>query len=678
MPPAEQAAVPAAAPAAAPVCEAPSCHTAWLSATPASWWWRIGIGAFLAMNTMTIGLAVNTSEAGAGERRALHLVLLAMTLAVFALLGKPLVDGWIENWRARRLSLEPLFTLGLGGAFAASLLATLRGEGAVYYEVSSILLVIYSLGKILTGEAEHRAMQAVTLASGAAETCLVELPGGERVEKPVRDVQAGERLAVPAGCAVAVDGIIEQGEALCRSETVTGESFLVPKGPGDAAPAGLIPADGALWVRTTTNGSSRSLDRIAEAIARSRAAPSPLERTAARAARWLTPAVASAALLAALFWYLRSGADAALMNGLAVLVIACPCALGFATPLALWAAMARLGLRGAWLRNGEALERIAEADVAVFDKTGTLTSAAPRLAALRVSGASPLPREALLEMMALAEQLSGHPIAAAFRPFAPAGPPRFAARSVRLLPGQGIAAEAGDARTGRVYRLEAGLAAKLVAAGEEAEWRQLCEEARAGDSARLLAIRIDGRLAALAALEETLVADVAPLWESLEELGVESMVVSGDEAGRVQALGRRQAHASMQPLEKLELVRRLRAQGRKVLYIGDGINDAAAMAESHAALAVAGGAPLARETAHGLLQPDAVGRLPELLRIAREARRLARSNLAWAAAYNLTGIAVAAAGWLHPVFAALVMTCSSLMVVWRAAAFLAPDLEGRI
>jgi Cation transport ATPase len=144
-------------------------------------------------------------------------------------------------------------------------------------------------------------------------------------------------------------------------------------------------------------------------------------------------------------------------------------------PLALWAAMARLGLRGAWLRNGEALERIAEADVAVFDKTGTLTSAAPRLAALRVSGASPLPREALLEMMALAEQLSGHPIAAAFRPFAPAGPPRFAARSVRLLPGQGIAAEAGDARTGRVYRLEAGLAAKLVAAGEEAEWRQLCE-----------------------------------------------------------------------------------------------------------------------------------------------------------------------------------------------------------
>ncbi len=194
--------------------------------------------------------------------------------------------------------------------------------------------------------------------------------------------------------------------------------------------------------------------------------------------------------------------------------------------------------------------------------------------------------------------------------------------------------------------------------------------------ARLLAVSIDGRLAALAAIGESPVEELHALWQGLRELGVDSRVVSGDEPERVAVLGHPQFEARLAPLEKLALVRRLRAEGRKVLYVGDGINDAAAMAESHAALAVDTGAPLARECAHGAIRADAVPRLPELLRIARAARRLAKTNLAYAAAYNLAGITVAAAGWLHPVFAALVMTCSSLMVVWRAAAFLAPDLEG--
>lgn len=666
-----------AATASGAACQAPSCHTAWLSSTPASWWWRICISAFLAMNTMTVGLAVNTSEAGESERRAIHLALLALTLAVFALLGKPLLDGLVENARARRLSLEPLFALGLGGAFTASVLATWRGHGAVYYEVSSILLVIYSLGKVVTGEAENRALQAVSLAASAEETCLVQAAEGTHAEKRIADVQAGEVIAAPAGCAVAVDGIVERGSALCRVDTVTGESFLVAKSPGDAVPAGAVPTDAALWVRASAAGAQRSLDQIAAAIARSRAEPSPLERTAARAALWLTPLVAGSAVLAGLFWWLRAGADAALMNGLAVLVIACPCALGFATPLALWAAMSRFALRGAFLRNGEALERIAQCDVIVFDKTGTLTGVEPRLAAFVTAPGCPLAREELLEAVASVERLSGHPIAQAFRGCALAGTPRFDVHEVRLLPGQGIAAELRARQSGDRHELRLGMAGRLLAAEDAEAWESLRETAAAAPGARLLAVLWDGGLAALAALEEAPMPGLADLWRELRQAGIESLLVSGDEPDRVRALGHPDARASMQSLEKLELVRSLRKQGRKVLFIGDGINDAAAMAESHAALAVESGASLAREVAHGVLRAEAVPRVAELVRIARAARRLGRTNLAYAAAYNLTGIPVAAAGLLHPVFAALVMTCSSLMVVWRAAAFLSADLEAR-
>lgn len=666
---------PAAAQPSAPACAAPSCHAAWLSSTPASWWWRIGISAFLAMNTMTVGLAVNTSEATPSERRVLHLILLALTIAVFALLGKPLFDGLAENWRSRRLSLEPLFTLGLSGAFAASLLALWRGQGPVYFEVSSILLVIYSLGKVITGEAEQRALQAVSLSAITAETCLVQAPGGQWIETPVRDVAAGDLIAVPAGSPVPVDGAVERGAALCRTSAITGESFLAPKSPGDSVPAGAIPTDAALWIRASAPGAERSLDRIAGAIARSRATPSPSERAAARAALWLTPLVALASLLTAAFWLIRSGADAALMNGLSVLVIACPCALGFATPLALWAAMARFALRGAWLRNGEALERLAGARLVIFDKTGTLTGAELRLSAFLTTSGCPLSRETLLAAIAAAERLSGHPIAAAFQDTADPESAPLEVLDLRLLPGVGIAAEVHGPGARHTFDLRLGLAERILPPEDSASWRLLVETARPAPGARLLAVLLDHRLAALAALEEVPLPGLPALWQGLREDGLKSMVVSGDAEDRVRALGCPDARFSLDPLQKLDLVRSLQARGHKVLFVGDGINDAAAMAAAHAALAIESGASIALDTAHGILRPDAILRLPELLRIARAARQLARSNLLWAAAYNIAGISIAAAGLLHPVFAALVMTCSSLMVVWRAASFLTPDLE---
>lgn len=626
------------------------------------------------MNTMTVGLAVNTSEASAAERRALHWILLALTLAVFALLGKPLLEGLAENWRSRRLSLEPLFTLGLSGGFAASLAALWRGEGHVYFEVSSILLVIYSLGKVVTGEAEQRAMQAVSLSAITAESCLVQGPGGEWRETAVSQVAAGDIVAVPAGSPVPVDGIVERGAALCRTSAISGETFLAAKGPGDRVAAGVIPADAALWIRASAAGTERSLDRIGAAIAQSRAEPSRAERTASRAALWLTPTVALSALLTAMFWFWRSGAEAALMNGLAVLVVACPCALGFATPLALWAAMARFALRGAYLRNGEALERLAEADLAVFDKTGTLTGAEPRLARFVTVPDCPFGREGLLAWIAAAERLSGHPIAAAFRPHAGAEG-GFEILELRVLPGSGIAATIRMHASARTLDLRLGLAERFLAPADEERWETLEEAARPASGARLLAVLADHRLAALAALEEAPLAGVEALWDALREEGVQSVVVSGDAWERVRALGCPDARCSLEPLEKLALVESLRAQGRKVLYVGDGVNDAAAMSASHAALAVESGAPIAHDVAHGVLRADAVIRIPELLGIARAARRLARSNLAWAAAYNVAGISIAVAGLLHPVFAALLMTCSSLMVVWRAASFLTPDLE---
>ncbi len=628
-------------------------------------WVRLAVGAFIAANTMTASLAFNLSEVNPQVRLAGHLAILAATLVTGVLLGWPLLRAAGRELRAGRLTLEAMFLLGIGGALGASLLATVRGEGAVYYEVVSILLVVYSLGQMVTGVAQQRALAAAAAWAPQEVTCQVELPDGSHRRVAVAEVQPGNVVLVPAGAAIPVDGEVVAGEAFVREAELTGEPLAVVRRVGDRVFAGTHCLDAALKVRASVPGTARRLDAIVRAVEQARAVPTRLERAADRAVRWLLPAVVVIAVGTFAAWTHLATWEVGLFHAMAVLLVACPCALGLATPLAVWVALGRMAARGVVVRSGEAVERLAGVDTAVLDKTGTLTEATATLVDLVVAGETREGRMRALALLAAVERASGHPLASAFVAVEPGSSGEVAVTAARLLPAVGVEARVREGRAASERVVRVGRPEALVEEGQGEALANL--RARLRGAGREVALVVDGQLVALARLAERLRASWPAALAQLARLGVRTVVMTGDVAARARVVAADEVLAELSPEEKLQHVRKLQSAGGRVLFVGDGVNDAAAMAAAHVSMAVAEGAELAGEVAHASWSGGDLTALPAALEQARATIRLIRSNLAFAAAYNLAGVGLAAAGVLHPVVAALLMTCSSLIVTWRAA-----------
>jgi heavy metal translocating P-type ATPase len=626
---------------------------------------RLAVGAFIAANTMTASLAFNLSEVTPRARLAGHLLILAATLVTVVLLGWPLLRAAGRELRAGRLTLEAMFLLGIGGALGASLLATLRGEGAVYYEIVSILLVVYSLGQMVAGVAQQRALAAAAAWAPAAVTCQVETAGGTYRTVAVAEVQPGDVVLVPPGAAIPVDGEVVAGEAFVREAELTGEPLAVVRRVGDRVFAGTHCLDATLKVRATAPGTARRLDAIVGAVEQARALPTRLERAADRAIRWLLPAVVVVAVGTLVAWSHLASWDVGLFNAMAVLLVACPCALGLATPLAVWVALGRMAARGVVVRAGEVVERLAGVDTAVLDKTGTLTEATATLVDLVVEGDTGAARGRALALLAAVERASGHPLASAFGGGEAGSSTGMVVISARLLPAVGVEARVRVAAAAQELLVRVGRPEVLVDQGQGGVLANL--RGRLRGEGREVALLVDGHLVALARLAERLRASWPAALAQFARLGVRTVVMTGDGAARARLVAADEVLAALSPEEKLQRVRALQSAGRRVLFVGDGVNDAAAMAAAHVSIAVAGGAELAVEVGAASWSGGDLTALPAALEQARATVQLIRSNLAFAAAYNLAGVGLAAAGLLHPVTAALLMTCSSLMVTWRAA-----------
>lgn len=604
----------------------PACHEACAPGARLPWL-RAGFGAFLAMNAMTLSLAVNLSETAPHERLQLHLASAALTAAVFLLLAGPLIRGVLRAARERRLSIEALFLLGIGGAVGASAIATLRGEGDVYYEVAAILLVVYTLGTMASARAQQRALEA-----------LLAPPGGGRAS-----ISKGERFAVHPGERVPVAARIVEGESFVEESRLTGEFFANRRAPGDTLPAGAHALDGLLTLEALADSSAPS--PLLEAIERARSRPAAAARLADRFARWFAPVVALAAVGAFVYWLRHADLNTSLLHSLAVLLVACPCAAGFATPAALWSAARGFAARGFLVRDGAAIEQLARVDTAVFDKTGTLAEVAPVL--LRAHYLMPDP-PALMRIAAAVEHSSRHPLAAAFRTAAD-GSERISA--LRLLPGRGVEARLQD---GRRVRIESG----------------------GGGAGREVLMSIDDSPAARFTIGEKLHEALPEALHRLKRLQVRAILATGDAPARAAAAGFSETHAALHPEAKQQLVRQLQAQGRAVLFIGDGVNDTPALAAADCGIAVEAGAEAAHELAAFVWRGGDPRGIADAIAYARETRRITQTNLQLAVAYNIAGIAVAAAGLLHPVLAVLLMTCSSLTVTWRAMRLLPAEEAG--
>ena len=612
----------------------------------ASAWIRLAALAILAAQSMIVSLAVNLSPPTGATRVALHGLLALSAVAALALAGRPLWREGFAAARRGRMVFEQLFLVGIIAALGASLVCSVTGVGHVYYEIVAILLAIHALGTTLGRQRREAALAAARALGAEFATADRLAPSGEIEATAVTAIRAGDLVQIPAGAAVSVDGVIVAGVALVDESTLTGEPFPVVRRPGDPVRAGSRLVDGPLRVRASVDGSARQLDALFARVREAQSRPSRLQRQADQLVAWFLPAVTLVAVVTFAAWTLRSGWAEGLFHGLAVLLVACPCAMGLATPLGVWSTLGVLARRGLVARDGDLVERLAQVRQVVFDKTGTLGDEHPELVDFVV--APGFARERLLAEAAALERESGHPFARAFR----SASETVNAHDLHALPGIGVA--------GRIAGIDVRLGnAGVLPAGTDVS--SLRAELRGADGTHELFLVHDGCLAAIFQLRERLRDSATATLAELRSLGLPCIVLTGDPSENPHDLTG--VESGLSPLDKARRVREL-TRGGRVLFVGDGINDAPAMAEAHVALAVPTGAPLTRETAAGDLID--LRALPDAIRRCRATVRVIRQNLLFAASYNLVGISLAAAGLLHPVAAALLMLASSLTVSGRA------------
>lgn len=628
-------------------------------------WLRIGLGLAVAAQAMVFSLAVNIAPAEGGAYWLVHGGLIASAFLVLVFLGRDMMREAWSALRGRRVSIDLLFLTTLLGALGGSLISTFTGTGSVYYEVVSVLVAVHTLGKLVGARSRAAALRAADAVAEKFDQCTVVLADGRQEEIPVAQLRGGEQVLVSPGAPICVDGIVEAGVSYVEEAAMTGEWRPVARGPGAPVWAGTYAVDGRLIVRAT--GGPRRLDGVLKAVAEARLAPSQLQAQADRLMAWWLPIVTGVAATTFAGWLLAGATwDRALFNAMAVLLVACPCAMGLATPVAVWGGLARLAQLGIVARSGDFLTALARVNHVCFDKTGTLSEA--RLHVLDWSFADAWRgREAELQGAVVAvERGLPHPVARALvgesaveSRTASGVRPSVGVSDLQVVAGQGVQAQIVGLGRIRVGEPEfCGIAAR-------SEMGALL--ANGGDN-KAVWVAVDGRGVARIRLSEALREGLQITLGELRVTGLELEVLTGDrQAPPVLAADAKvPVRTALSPAEKAARVGELRAQGRRVLFAGDGVNDAAAMAGADAALALRSGSSLAKAAAMAVCEGDDLRNLPEAVRVSRAVLAGVRSNLRFAAGYNLAGMALAAAGLLHPVAAALLMVGSSVWVGIRA------------
>ena len=593
--------------------------------------------------------------------------------------------GW-KALRAGSGNMDLLVAIGTSAAYGLSswlwLAGGAHGSAAhLYFESSATVITLVLLGKWLEARAKGQALDAIRSLEALRPTRATVRRAGVDTAIPVEELRAGDLLVVRPGERVAADGRVREGRSDLDESLLTGESLPVPKAPGDRVTGGAVNADGLLLVEVTAVGAETMLSRVIRQVEGAQAVKAPVQRLVDRVSAVFVPVVLLVSLLTFLGWGLLAGDwQAALLNAVAVQVIACPCALGLATPAAIMVGTGAAARHGILIRDAEALEKLHAVDTVVFDKTGTLTEGRPQVAAVEATGA--MDKGALLALAWAVQQGSSHPLAAAVAAHAQAGGAALApALDARALPGRGVQAEVGGQAVylgnARLMEEQGVAPAALDAARpHEAQGRTVSWLARGRPGAL--------ELLGLIAFGDR-VKDGAPQAVArLKARGVVPAMLTGDNAGAARAvaaaLGIERYTAGVLPEGKASAVRAAmresHRQGRTVAMVGDGINDAPALAAADVGIAMAGGTDVAMHTAGITLMRGDPRLVADAIDVSQRTWRKIRQNLGWAFAYNLVGIPLAAAGMLNPMLAGAAMALSSVSVVtnalllrgWRPAA----------
>ncbi|WP_119288923.1 heavy metal translocating P-type ATPase [Azohydromonas sediminis] len=576
--------------------------------------------------------------------------------------------------RAGAGNMDLLVALGTSAAYGLSVFQWWRhaehGMPHLYFEASAAVITLVLLGKWLEARAKRQATDAIrALQALRPQRARVQRADGSEVEVPLAQVRVGDLVRVRPGEKLAVDGVVVEGRTHVDESLLTGESLPVAKGPGDRVTGGAVNGEGALTVRATGVGAESTLARIIRLVESAQAAKAPIQRLVDRVAAVFVPVVLVVAVLAfagGAWW--TGDAEGALINAVSVLVIACPCALGLATPAAIMAGTGVAARHGILIKDAQALELAHRVTHVAFDKTGTLTEGRPRLIAVEAADAG-RERE-VLGLAAALQARSEHPLARAVVEHAKAeglAPP--AADAVQALAGRGVEGRVdgrplwlGSSRLRDERALDVGaLAARATAL--EAEGRTLAWLAEVGGDGT-------SRLLGLLAFGDRLKPTAADAVARLRALGLQVVLLTGDNAGSAQAVARQlgidAVRAQVLPADKARVVGDLKAGGATVAMVGDGINDAPALAAADVGIAMATGTDVAMETAGITLMRGDPRLVAAAIEISRCTTAKIRQNLFWAFAYNVVGIPLAAFGLLNPVIAGAAMAMSSVSVVSNA------------
>ena len=643
---------------------------------------RLFAGVLMAGFVMVFSLAISSGY-GFGALRRLehdvgmaHWILLVAAVPALALLGGPLLRSAWADLRERRLTLNVLFTLGTTSAVVVSAVSYGRGTGPIYLETAVMLLALYTLGRYLTARAKGTTAQVLRR--------LIEIPDAA-VERLAPDpgtvapdaIAEGDRIRVRAGDVLPVDGRVVEGRSYVDESSLTGEARPVVKAEGDAVYAGTTAVDGALTLDVTAVAEGRRLARVEQMMRRALARPPRIARLTDRILRWLIPGIVGLALATFGGWWMLAGFSKALYVALSVVVITCPCALGIAIPLALTTALERAGREGVLLRSGRALLDLAQVRAVAVDKTGTLSAlthlsvAVWRPDAVPAGGAGAVPAsdDAVLRRAAAVEQGTRHAIGTALVAAADE-------RGLSLPTVDGVTTHAGAGvvgsvrENGQVRRVGVGNEALLYEMGASclaALHKQAAREQEAGRT--VLYVVEDGDVGALITVEEQPAPHADAAVAALrDDMGTVTML-TGDRPAAARRLAGTlglEAEADLRPDDKPARLASLRDQYGPVVMVGDGINDAAALAEADVGIALSTGASVSMEAADITLYHPDLRLVSWLHRLARRTDRIIRQNLWWTAGYNAVGLGLAVGGLLHPIAALVIMTGSSLLVTANA------------
>ncbi|HFC7569064.1 TPA: heavy metal translocating P-type ATPase [Neisseria meningitidis] len=535
-----------------------------------------------------------------------------------------------------------------------------HGMAHVYFEAGVMVIGFVSLGKFLEHRTKKSSLNSLGLLLKLTPTQVNVQRNGEWKQLPIDQVQIGDLIRANHGERIAADGIIESGSGWADESHLTGESNPEEKKAGGKVLAGALMTEGSVVYRATQLGSQTQLGDMMNALSEAQGSKAPIARVADKAAAVFVPAVVGIALLTFIVtWLIKGDWTVALMHAVAVLVIACPCALGLATPAAIMVGMDKAVKHGIWFKDAAAMEEAAHVDAVVLDKTGTLTEGRPQVAAVYCVPDSGFDEDDLYRIAAAVEQNATHPLARAIVSAAQTRSLEIpAAQNAQTVVGAGIAAEVED--VGLVKAGKAEFAELTLPEFSDGVW----------DIASIVAVSVDNKPIGAFALADALKADTAEAIGRLKKHNIDVYIMSGDNQGTVEyvakQLGIAHAFGNMSPRDKAAEVQKLKAAGKTVAMVGDGINDAPALAAANVSFAMKGGADVAEHTASATLMQHSVNQLADALLVSQATLKNIKQNLFFAFFYNILGIPLAALGFLNPVIAGAAMAASSVSVLSNA------------